>query len=104
MSHLLARPEPGADTVHVRRPDRVVALGVVIVAVATAVRVWLMDRTWFHLDDLVLTNTAAREPLSLDQLTEPYFGHLMPGDGCWPGWPCRATPTTTRGHGSSWPS
>jgi hypothetical protein len=77
LSHVLTKPAE-SSTVR-RRPDRVVAAGVLIVAVATAVRVWLLDRTWFHLDDLILTNAAARDGLSLGTLSEPYFGHLMPG-------------------------
>jgi hypothetical protein len=80
LSHVLEQRgiEPSDDAGGWRRPNRVLVMGVLVVAAATATRLWLMDRTWFHLDDLILTNTAAREPLSLHSLTEPYFGHLMP--------------------------
>jgi hypothetical protein len=57
----------------------VVLAGVGLAVAATAVRVWLLARTWFYVDDLVLINTAAREPLTVDGLMSSYFGHLIPG-------------------------
>jgi hypothetical protein len=57
----------------------VVVSGLLLIVAAAVARAWLLAGTWFHLDDLVLTNAAARTPLSIDALREPYFGHLMPG-------------------------
>ncbi|HEX5090304.1 MAG TPA: hypothetical protein VFV89_21020 [Nocardioides sp.] len=54
-------------------------VGLLAIAAATGLRVWLLQRTWFYLDDLVLTNAAAAAPLTAHQLVEPYYGHLMPG-------------------------
>jgi hypothetical protein len=58
-----------------------VSLGLGLVAAATVMRAWLLQGTWFYLDDLVLTNEASRHPLPTHPgvLGEPYFGHLMPG-------------------------
>ena len=61
------------------RPDRVVVLGVLVVAAATATRTWLLGGSWFYVDDLVLTNTASTQGVDLHSLVHPYFGHLMPG-------------------------
>ena len=54
-------------------------------------------QTWFYVDDFPIVATAARDGLSLDELFQPYIGHLMPAgrvagladDG-------RAARTTTR--------
>ncbi len=57
----------------------VVLAGVAIVAVAAIGRALLLDRTWFYLDDFALLTQANDHPLSPERLTQPYFGHLMPG-------------------------
>ena len=60
------------------RSHPVVIAGVAVVLGATAVRGWLLDKTWFYLDDLVQVNDAARFGLKPGYLAEPYIGHLMP--------------------------
>ena len=76
--HAGRRAHPGPSG-PLRLADPVLLAGVALVAVATAVRGWLAGRTWFYLDDLVLANQAAADPVSAHSLAEPYYGHLMPG-------------------------
>lgn len=72
MSRHLTRRGP------VDRGRVVLAVGVVLVLAATAWRAWGLSHTWFHLDDLVLVDTAMSHPLTLGSLLTPYFSHVMP--------------------------
>jgi len=57
----------------------VVLAGVGLVVAGTLARTVLLGRTWFYLDDFALITQANDHPLAWHRLTEPYFGHLMPG-------------------------
>jgi hypothetical protein len=77
VTHVLER---SGQTVPLRRmrSHPVVLTGVALVLAATAVRGWLLARTWFYLDDVVLVNDAAHDGLTPAHAMDPYFGHLMP--------------------------
>ena len=61
------------------RPARgVVAAGLLLVAAATAFRVWQLQGAWFFYDDFYFMQRALEGPLSWSYLVEPYNGHLMP--------------------------
>jgi len=84
LSHLLERldAEPSDSGVpgrHRRRPGGVLLAGLALVAAATVARTVLLGHTWFYLDDFAVLTQANDHRLSPSRLTEPYFGHLMPG-------------------------
>ncbi len=51
---------------------------VVIIAIATGVRWWVMQGTWFFFDDLHFIERAYQRDLTWGYLLTPYNGHLMP--------------------------
>ena len=59
-------------------PDRIVVVGVVLIAAATCFRAWAASRTWFYVDDFPLVLTAAHDGLAVSSLLDPYIGHVMP--------------------------
>ncbi|WP_248582070.1 hypothetical protein [Nocardioides sp. InS609-2] len=58
--------------------DPVVAAGLLMVLLAAGFRAWALYPSWFYLDDYNLLRSAAA-PLTVENLLEPYNGHLMPG-------------------------
>jgi hypothetical protein len=58
--------------------DKVLAAGLLIIAGATAFRVWTASRTWFYLDDFPILGRSTVDGLDVHTLFVPYIGHLMP--------------------------
>ncbi len=61
-----------------RSGDLVVGSALVAVAAHLALRVWMLWPSWFYGDDFALLGEASRGSASLDHLSEPYAGQLMP--------------------------
>lgn len=59
--------------------ERVIVLGVVLIAVQLAFRAWAVFGAWFQLDDFAFLSRAYNNDLTWGYLTESYGGHLMPG-------------------------
>lgn len=58
---------------------RILVLAGLLVATAVGWRAWWMRGTWFYLDDLPMLTHGANDRLTVHNLMNPYFGHLMPG-------------------------
>lgn len=57
---------------------RVVAIGVLLVAVQVGLRAWALAGSWFYFDDLAFMSRAMNQGFGWAYLTESYGGHLMP--------------------------
>lgn len=58
--------------------ERIVVLGLVMIALQLVLRGWVLSRTWFFMDDLSFISRALNDPLDLHYFFESYAGHLMP--------------------------
>lgn len=58
--------------------ERVVLLGLLLIAVHLAFRAWAVYGAWFHFDDFAFLSKAYNNNLDWDYLMESYGGHLMP--------------------------
>ena len=58
---------------------RVVAVGLVLIAVWLGYRAWGLAGSWFYFDDLAFMSRAMNQPFDAGYLFESYGGHLMPG-------------------------
>jgi hypothetical protein len=59
--------------------ERVVVLGLVLIAAQLAFRAWAVYGSWFQFDDFAFLSRAYNSDLTWGYLTESYAGHLMPG-------------------------
>jgi hypothetical protein len=62
----------------VRRPDRLLLVGALLILLQLVFRGWALWGSWFYFDDLAFMSRAMNQPFGLDYLTESYGGHLMP--------------------------
>jgi hypothetical protein len=58
--------------------SRVRLLGLVVIALGLAVRIWSLAGSWFYFDDLAFLSAGTNNPLSWDFVGRNYAGHLMP--------------------------
>lgn len=79
------RPLRHAFAPHLRPRSTVVVGGVLVVAAATAFRIWALQGAWFFFDDFYFMQLALDHDLSAAYLFKPYNGHLMPASTllCW---------------------
>lgn len=61
------------------RVDRIVVIGLLMIAAQLAYRWWALSGSWFYFDDLAFISRAQNQPLDASYLFESYGGHLMPG-------------------------
>lgn len=61
-----------------RRPDRFLLAGGVLILLQLGFRAWALWGSWFYFDDLAFMSRAMNQPFDLGYLTESYGGHLMP--------------------------
>lgn len=61
-----------------RRPDRFVLAGALLIAAQLGFRAWALSGSWFYFDDLAFMSRAMNQPFDVGYLTESYGGHLMP--------------------------
>lgn len=59
--------------------DRIVLVGVLLIAVSLAMRGWVLTGAYFVEDDFLFVGDAASASLTWDYLTSLHKGHLMPG-------------------------
>jgi hypothetical protein len=53
-------------------------LGVLIIVVGLAVRIWALAGSWFYFDDLAFLSAGTNDPLTWHFLGRVYAGHVMP--------------------------
>ena len=61
-----------------RRPDRFVLAGALLILLQLGFRAWALSGCWFYFDDLAFMSRAMNQPFDTGYLTESYGGHLMP--------------------------
>lgn len=61
-----------------RRPDRFLLVGGLLILAQLAFRTWALWGSWFYFDDLAFMSRAMNQPFDWAYLTESYGGHLMP--------------------------
>lgn len=61
-----------------RRPDRFVLAGALLIVLQLGFRAWALWGSWFYFDDLAFMSRAMNQPFDVAYLTESYGGHLMP--------------------------
>jgi len=61
-----------------RRPDRLLVGGALLILVQLGFRAWALWGSWFYFDDLAFMSRAMNQPFDVGYLTESYGGHLMP--------------------------
>lgn len=61
-----------------RRPDRFLLAGGLLILVQLGFRAWALWGSWFYFDDLAFMSRAMNQPFDWAYLTESYGGHLMP--------------------------
>lgn len=68
-----------------REPRGVLVAGLLVVAVATVFRIWVVEPAWFFFDDLYFIEQAREKGLTGEFLFQSYNGHLVPASWflCW---------------------
>ena len=61
-----------------RRLDRLVLVGGLLIAAQLGFRAWALWGSWFYFDDLAFMSRAMNQPFDAGYLFESYGGHLMP--------------------------
>ncbi|MBZ5736882.1 hypothetical protein [Nocardioides mangrovi] len=61
-----------------RRPDRLLLAGALMILAQLLFRGWALWGSWFYFDDLAFMSRALNQPFGADYLFESYGGHLMP--------------------------
>lgn len=61
-----------------RRPDRLLLAGALLIVAQLVFRGWALWGSWFYFDDFAFMSRAMNQPFDMAYLTESYGGHLMP--------------------------
>jgi hypothetical protein len=61
-----------------RRLDRFLLAGALMIVAQLGFRAWALWGSWFYFDDIAFMSRAMNQPFDLSYLTESYGGHLMP--------------------------